>query len=355
MPRSAGKPDKEFAPAGRLRQCSIRMGVTTATVGDSIRLDRSAYKRLIWAVIISLAVHLAGYGGYELNKRYAFLSKIVLPSWLQKALAEVKKFDEPKIPTPPDDTPLTFIEVPANIATPTPPPNAKYYSDKNTVAGNPNPDKDTGVPKIDGTQTEMIRTEDVLQPRREKPQPVAQQAPEPHPDEHAAPRTAQPVGDLVMANPELNPRQDTGTAEKPRPRTIAEALARQPENTLVGRKMKTDGGVGLVRLDAGFDTAATPFGAYDQALIDAVQDRWYALIGPTYDGRGHGKVVISFRLNDDGTITDAKVLDSNVDEILSIYCQKAITDPSPFDKWTREMRLKWPRQYRDLKFTFYYL
>lgn len=331
------------------------MGVSAATVGDSIRLDRPAYKRLVWALIISLVVHLVGYGGYELNKKYAFLQKLVLPAWLQQAMAAVKKFDEPKIPPPPDDTPLTFVEVPASVATATPPPNTQYYSDKNSVAANREADKDTGVPKIDGTQTEMIRTEEVLQPPREKPQPVAEQAPVPHPDEHAAPRTAQPVGDLVMANPELNPRQDTGTAEKPRPRTIAEALARQPQNTLVGKKMKTDGGVGLVRLEDSFSVAATPFGAYDQALIDAVQDRWYALIGQTYDGRGHGKVVISFRLNDDGTITNAKVIESNVDEILSIYCQKAITDPSPFDKWTREMQLKWPRTYRDLKFTFYYL
>lgn len=327
-----------------------------ATEEASIRLDRPAYKRLVWAFAIALAVHLIGYGGYELNRKFAILDKLGLPAWVKTAEAALKKFDNtPKLPTPPDDTPLTFIEVPASIATAVPPPNTKFYSDKNSVAANPNPpEKDTGVPKIDGTQTDMIRTEDVLHPRKDKPQPVAERAPQSQPDEHAAPRTPVPIGDLAMANPELNPRQDTGTAEKARPRTISEALARQPENNLVGRKMRTDGGVSRTRLDAGFDVMATPFGAYDQALIDAVQSRWYDLISATYDGRGHGKVVIQFSLNSDGTITDEKVLDSKVDDILTIYCQKAISDPQPYDKWPREMILKWPGP-RVLTFTFYYL
>ena len=59
----------------------------------------------------------------------------------------------------------------------------------------------------------------------------------------------------------------------------------------------------------------------------------------SYDGYKRGRVVLQFRLNYNGTISDVKVVDENVGLALSLMCQKAITDPSPFDKWPRGVPL----------------
>jgi hypothetical protein len=330
----------------------------SAAEPTSMRLDRPAYRRLVWALVISLVVHGLGYGGYELGRKYEIWDKIHLPSWMGKKPTELSEELKKAIvkAQQEEEVPLTFIEVPPQIAAAEPPPIAKFYSDKNSLAANPKPDKETGVPKISGKQTEMLRTETVVKSQLDKTQPAVAQAPQDQPDLHARPRTAAPPGDLVMAKPEMNPRQDTGTEEVSRPRTIKEALARQNRNQLVGEQMQTEGGVDRIRIDPGFDVKATPFGAYDEALILAVQDRWYALLENTgYDYHGHGKVTVEFKLNYDGRITDAKVVDSTVDEMLSVLCQKAINDPSPFDKWPREMRLKINKDYRDMHFTFFYL
>jgi hypothetical protein len=74
----------------------------------------------------------------------------------------------------------------------------------------------------------------------------------------------------------------------------------------------------------------------------------------SYDGYRRGRVVLQFHLNPDGRITDMKVLENTVGETLGLLCQKAVLDPSPFDKWPREMRLLVDKDYRDIQFAFYY-
>jgi hypothetical protein len=74
----------------------------------------------------------------------------------------------------------------------------------------------------------------------------------------------------------------------------------------------------------------------------------------SYSGYRHGKVLVQFRLNYDGTITNLKVVEENVGLELSLMCQKAISDPSPFERWPREMRLMVDKDYREIQFAFYY-
>ena len=66
-----------------------------------------------------------------------------------------------------------------------------------------------------------------------------------------------------------------------------------------------------------------------------------------------GKVVLQFRLNYDGTITDMRVAQNTVGDLLGYVCEKAVTDPAPFAKWRTDMRLKLGDS-RDIQFTFYY-
>src|SRR5258708_25098083 len=111
------------------------------------------------------------------------------------------------------------------------------------MAANPNPEKDTATPKIDGTQTHVARTEDVPRtiPSPLQPSAVAPAAPETQPE--LKPRATLTPGDLVLAKPEVIPRHGDGDAPQPRPRTIEEARARLGDNRLTGKKMDQDGGV----------------------------------------------------------------------------------------------------------------
>ena len=122
--------------------------------------------------------------------------------------------------------------------------------------------------------------------------------------------------------------------------------------------MKQDGGT-KQRGKLTLDVAATPFGSYDAALVAAVQQRWYDLLESiNFSFDRHGRVVLQFHLNYDGTITDMKVIDDSVDGsaegIMGVLCQRAVQDPAPFERWPREMRLMVDKDYREIQFSFYY-
>ena len=186
-----------------------------------------------------------------------------------------------------------------------------------------------------------------LQPR--KPVQQTQEAPE---ELKAKPQYT--PGDMTMAKPELNPRKDDGETENTRPKTIREALARQKANPLPSQKMSQEGGVRRHLDFASLDTKSTLFGAYDQALIDAISQRWYALLDQRdYASDGRGKVVLQFNLLYDGRITDMTVAENTVGEVLGYVCEKAVQDPSPFARWPSDMRAMF-HDVRHIQFTFYY-
>jgi hypothetical protein len=304
--------------------------------------------RLAWALGISLALHLAGYGGYEAGQQLGLWQALRLPAWLQKtkmlaALAQEQKNLKQ------EEVPLVFVDVGPRQATAEPPKNAKFYSNQNSQAANPEADQDTDMPKITGKQTQVVKVEDTPRGPYDKLQPVFPSR------EETNPKPPPPVGDLAMYKPDPKLRPETNKLEEPRPRTIREALMRQSRNQLVGEKMKLDGGVRNIRIDAGLDVKRSLFGDYDAEFIEAVQSRWMDLLDNiSYDGYRSGRVSLEFRLHYDGQITDMKVLDENVGTMLSLMCQKAVADPAPFRKWQREMRLMVDKDYRELKFTFYY-
>jgi hypothetical protein len=118
--------------------------------------------------------------------------------------------------------------------------------------------------------------------------------------------------------------------------------------------MKQEGGVkrsGSVSLDV----KGTPFGAYDAAIVAAVQQRWYDLLDERkYASDGTGKVVLEFRLNHDGKISNMKTTESDVNDLLNLLCQRAVLDPSPYARWPDDMRRLVGGNFREVRFTFYY-
>jgi outer membrane biosynthesis protein TonB len=350
----------------------------------SLRLERAETSRLAWAFAISLCLHLLIFATYHAGQKLDLWKRVHWPAWLQPPmmLTELmKKKPVLAVAQPPQpQVPLMFVDVNPAQAVTEPPKNPKGYSDRNSVAANPEASKTTDVPKIDGKQTQVVRTRDVprqtfvpLQPAPPAQPPQPQQPAQKKEQPEEKPKPAYSPGDLVMAKPELTPRKSEGevTAAKPatnpgkteseptepkprRFRTLAEAKANQPDQSLPGEKMKQDGGVARRELVPGFDVAASPFGAYDRALIEAVSHRWYSLLDRhDYVSNDRGKVVLHFYLHADGSVTELSVAESTVGEMLSLLCQRAILDPQPFGPWPADMRRLLGTS-RSIQFTFYY-
>lgn len=322
---------------------------------SSLRLGRPEISRLAWALAVSLALHLGAYGGYEAGKKLNLWQSLRWPAWLQrtKVLAAIPK--PPAQPPVPREVPLMFVNVSAQQATPEAPKNAKFYSSKNSQAANPDAKADTEMPQISGQQTKVVKVEDTQRVKFDKLQPDFAALAREREAEQSKPKPTQKPGDLVLAKPDVTLRQDDGFTEHSRPRTIKEALMRQNRTQLVGEKMKQDGGVSRRLEMSSLDAKATPFGSYDAALIEAIQARWYDLLDQiSYNNYRSGRVVVQFRLNYDGRITDMRIAETTVGDTLALLCQKAILDPAPYEKWPQEMRQMADKDYRDISFTFYY-
>ena len=314
-----------------------------------------------WALFLSLVLHLLGWG--------AVRSGLV---------DELVKVDPMVVETISNEmeVPIVFIDVAPEDATEEPvPDDTKFYSARSSLAANPDPASVlNSVPRIDGEQEEILRTETIVNPREEPSTPAeaSTQAVAPplevletverKPD-------VKPIGDLAMVRPEAVEEAVERVVERPveipnpveafkrpaeqsvnnRPRTLAAA------KRLAGEKMYLDGGVERFGRTSLFDVKGNVFGAYDEAMRMAVQDRWYSLLREkSYAHLGGGKVTISFVMHSDGRITSAVIKYRNVDLSLAVFCLSALTDPSPYAEWPPEMLRLMGEDRRELEFNFFY-
>jgi hypothetical protein len=303
----------------------------TANRLDSLQFNRREIRRLMLALALSLLAHLLIWGGFKAARELQVWRWIPRLAWLQPKLT-------PPIQKP--EQPLEFVMV--DQPSTEPPKETKYYGAQNSQAANPDANRDANVPKLNGTQMDVAKTETVTKPDFNKLQP----APKAANTEPAEPKPAVEPGDLTLDKPQEQ--------TPPRPRTINEALAQQPRRS-PGVAMKQSGGVPNVKLSASFDVKATPFGQYDSDFVDAVTYRWYSLLDSQQFALDRtGKVVLRFHLNYDGTITGMTVLQNTVGDLLGYVCQKAINDPAPYKPWPEDMRRLVGANYREITFTFYY-
>lgn len=353
------------------------------------------------AFAISVVVHLLLFWTVELGYRYdlwRFSPLALLAKWLQPelkaqplnpALAKERPA-ELKV----EEVPVVFVDVDPAQQSDEAPKDTKYYSAINSVAANRDTTKDADQPKLEGTQNLVLKTKDSDRAKPAQPTPKApvvaqplktgvEQKPTrpkdvakigPMPEETPKPQTeARPElkpGDLAMAKPgpemkpvpqPMAPSLPEPAKEQPervRPRTIAAARAmldNNPNSALVGQKMAQEGGVKRFRVESSLEVRASPLGNYDARFVAAVQQCWYALLEEQrYSLDRLGKVVLDFRLTEDGRITDMRVVEENVGDIWTTICQLAITKPSPYEKWPADVRRMVGTNYRDVRFTFYY-
>jgi len=346
---------------------------------------------LAGAFVISLMLHFAGIAGVELGRHLGWWERSLFTALIKpKVLNEVIKTAEQRAELqrqllqqrPPPEAELVFVDVDPEQAALEPPKDAKYYSSHNTLASNrAKDDENKNLPKIDGKQENVPKTMDTIRPdpralqpypppekehskpevMQPAPQPVkpVQPAPAPAP---VQPKKAEPTekGETLLAKvtprePTPAPQPNNPPPEEPkrrRPASLAEARAQK--GILEGPKMRQHGGARLGPTD-GLDVKATPFGTYDALFIEAVQSRWFSLLDErNFVGNQAGKVMVEFRLHQDGRITDLSVVDSTVNELLSWFCQRAILDPAPYRPFPTDLRRMMSTDYREIRFTFYY-
>jgi hypothetical protein len=307
------------------------------------------------AFAISLVLHLFFFGVWKTGQHLGWWQHQAtwLLNWHKKKMAKpARKFLKfPDIASARQpEVRLTFVEVDPSVPVQEAPKDAAFYGTKSTRAANPDDTKDTEIPKIDGKQDKVMRTEDVPKPKPFPLQPAVEQANDDK-EMEPKPKALDTPGDLAKAKPTDGVNLGTGEAEKrQRPRTLEQARA---QNQLAGQKAKVDSGT-KIRGRVSLDVKVTPFSSYDAAFIAAVQQRWYDLLDSSQFAQRSGKVVLEFRLTYDGRITDLKVSDNEVGEILSLLCQRAILDPAPYARWPDDMRRMIGGNYREVTFTFFY-
>ncbi len=325
-----------------------------------------AEQLLLRAVLISLLVHLAVFGTWQWGKTQGWWTHMQFPKWMRLTPTLLTPLTPKKMaltpPPQPQPSQLVFVDVDPALAEATPPKNPKYYSANNSTAANPHP-RNLPTPEIQGRQKKVLKTTEnaPLKPQPLQPSPTPPEKTT-QPESKPLPQKAYTPGDLAMAKPRPTPQEkngesttENGTETQPqpvhtRPRTIAEAKARRG---MLGEKTRQEGGVGQLKMDSTLDAMKTSYGDYDREFIDAVRTRWYQLL-ENRNVDGSGKVVVEFRLLPDGRVTNLKMSQNEMSDLLGLICQRAIYDPAPYRPWPLEMRRDIPNDFRDVTFTFYY-
>jgi hypothetical protein len=323
-------------------------------------------KLLLRALIISVLLHLLIVFVWRQGQAQGWWRNMTMPRWMQLVTKALMPIAPKKLAVDqPSRTQLTFVEVDPALATPAPPKKPAYEGARNTVAANREIKVPSAIPNIDGLQEKYLKTTENAKPKSLAAAPTPPPAPSVPQNtvSQNAPKKTYTPGDLAMARPSDKAQEgktdaEAGEPAQPqpqpqpahhRPRTLAEALARSGNP---GQLMRQAGGVPRVS-DASLDVKGTPLGDYIQRMVAAVQSRWDKLLeDQTPDVTG--KVVLHFRLHPDGSVTDMKMLQNEVGALLEATCELAVTQPAPYEKWTREMRLSLPSDSYDIIFTFYY-
>jgi ankyrin repeat protein len=102
------------------------------------------------------------------------------------------------------------------------------------------------------------------------------------------------------------------------------------------------------------EVEAAFFKDYDRKMSIAIRKSWHAILEQTRTPTRPGKVVITFRQYSNGRVDSLKVNESNVGDSLAVYCQMAVSDPSPYEKWPSGWRDVNTNGHRDITFAFDY-
>ena len=268
------------------------------------------------AVAVSLGLHLLLLWALPdtFHKVVAFVHPV-------EVLTAPVKIDEARLPPK-----LRFIET-NPVANQAVPKTTPFTSSRNQTAAQPVPEKmptNSPLPKSDGT-SEQLR--------------IAQGKPRSIDQSQAAP-ISQPSVSMAAPVKAAPPPGPGKSAAKPSPAPVAanpeRPRASVPSGTY-GLLLRRPVGVsraGSIAVDARFSN----YGDYTQRMMEAIQSSWWSIIERSrFEGVTRGRVTVSFRLHRDGTVTDAKVLGTEVTRVMTLACKDAVMAPAPYDIWRADM------------------
>jgi hypothetical protein len=306
---------------------------------DSLRPRPVEGERVLIALAFSVLVHALIWGGYELNRDYHWTRHLPWRAAKPQPKVQVVRYEEP----------LEFVQL-ETPSTETP-KQAKYISNKNSVAADNSQKQDSQNPLLNGKQADVPKTEDTVRAQMASAAAAAaalQQASQSQGTAETKP--AQSSGDMTLGKPDNAPQPQP---DQPRPRTLKDAYA-QMASRFPGMTMKQDGGASRKARVPSFDVKITGFGDYDERFIETVSQNWWNLLdSQKFSLDRTGKVVLLFRLNSDGTISQMRIAENSVGDLLGYVCEKAVLDGAPYERWSEDMRLKLG-DYSDVQFTFDY-
>jgi hypothetical protein len=357
-------------------------------------------------VTISLTVHLLAWGLVvwtgALNPAIILAKKPETKRELK--LDFIKPRPKPKItivaqPTPPPPAqpkpsknkklPNIFVQVDPKQASTKKPNDTDNYSNKNSLAANPEP-SNKPKPKIDGSRKEIPRTHDISQPAKAKLEPA--QPPTPN-------ATSKPLGDVgpkpepaspapsVVSQPNVRPQNPYTPIPKRGPKfsaktsvsiNLAKSTPLLPPTTLIdtpsillepgppqpketsplerakrrlakakrsgsqllhGKTRRQEGGAARKAIPAE-NVMLTGYGDYDEKLITAIYNSW---VRKNKELRRHQpyRVVVGFELLSSGRIENLRLKRANSvlpQSIPEFICKRSIEEPAPFERWDETMK-----------------
>ncbi|MDB6026937.1 MAG: hypothetical protein JWM68_3160 [Verrucomicrobiales bacterium] len=317
------------------------------------------------ALIVSLLVHVTIYGTWKLGHNWtskwlsisgreslnsasiAFKSDL-----LSKQRADATEPPLIVIDVTPDSVPNDpSRSVPANVA-------QKAQGAMNTEAASLEKG-DTAMPKIDGKQEDYIKITENSRSKAMPLQPTQAVKAVDKTDSQVRPSESKEIktpGDMAMKSTDRETQNGESAAKgtsdetRARPKTLREAARK---NGTPGEKSKLKGGTPQVAMTSSLAVNKTPVGEYYSEVFEAIRDRWVDLFSQITTGTP-GKVVISFNLHADGRVSEVMMEKSEVGEILSLICQRAILDPAPYRPWTTAMKHELNGSVQPVQLTFTY-
>ncbi len=373
--------------------CRVGRGTARLVTGMMASWPNVNWRRqwrtpLVIGLLLSLALHLHVWLMAVLFQ--AALQNGWLPPWLERAVQPMASLVQSATNTPPavppetwQEIPLQLVEVDPALVTEDAPDATSFFSTANTQAANPDPaPMDQGKPRIDGWREDTLKTFDTPQPieKLEPAQPkvaevVREETLEPAAREEkpkVEPVEAKPTSPgetlIAKANPEVRElppvalpvdQPDPPPSEQqtpPRKQTYKRLSEVRPtRGALVGERMRQDGNVPRMAVESSLDVKASPLGDYHYRMVLAVQQEWYLQLKERrYALERLGKVVISFDLHSDGSITSLETRNSEVGDALSSLCEWSVMRPAPFGNWPADIRRLIGGDVIPVTFTFNY-
>ena len=93
---------------------------------------------------------------------------------------------------------------------------------------------------------------------------------------------------------------------------------------------------------------------YDTRFIQDVLKAWMEFKGRPQWAQP-GKVIASFKLHHDGTITDLSFTSGGANQRQRYYCREALEGAAPFERWSTKLRNHIGADHRQCQFTFSYV